>query len=718
MDSKDCILVVDDDEGTRKSLTFILRKKGYFVETAETGKEALAIAKGRPVNLTLLDIKLPDIEGVELLAPLKKTNPYMSIIMITGFASVESAVQSLTTGASGYITKPINLDELFARIKNALDHQHLVTEIRRAEEKIESLAKFPEENPNPVFRVASDGVLIYANKSSEFIINELKLSIETKVPEFLETVLKKAIECGSRLEIEKIVGEKTYLFTIAPIIGQNYVNLYGLDITERKRAIEELNISLAKYKVLFESLPIAITISDKLGNIIESNNRAEEILGLSPEEQSKRMIDGTEWQLIRPDGTPMPADEYASVRALKENRPVQNVEMGIVKGNSAVTWISVTAAPIPLKDHGVAIAYSDITERKEAEEKIKESFERFKTVLDGIDALVYVVDMETHNLLFINKYGKDVWGNIEGKVCWQTIQNDQSGPCPFCTNGRLVDRSGNPTGVYHWEFQNTVSHRWYDCRDSAIRWLDGHLVRLEIATDITGHKQAEEQLKRFNEELELAVKERTCKLDNSLHEKEILLKEIHHRVKNNLQIIISLLRLQKRQISDMATQQHILDSESRIRSMALVHEKLYRSTDLVSINFDDYIKTLVNQLVTMYAINPGQVRIVIDLKGISVDINQAIPLGLIMNELISNAMKYAFPDGKKGELSINGMQQGDSTIFTVRDNGVGIPPGFDWRATKTLGMHLVIMLTEQIKGTIELERGAGTLLRLTIPEKT
>jgi two-component sensor histidine kinase len=207
------------------------------------------------------------------------------------------------------------------------------------------------------------------------------------------------------------------------------------------------------------------------------------------------------------------------------------------------------------------------------------------------------------------------------------------------------------------------------------------------------------------------------KLQASLDEKVLLLKEIHHRVKNNLQIIVSLLRLQKRQIADTATRQQILDSESRIRSMALVHEKLYRSTDFAYIDFEDYLKTLVNQLVPLYATNSGQIRIVVDMKGVSVDINQSIPLGLIMNELISNAMKYAFPEGRKGELSISGMQQEGSNVFTVRDNGVGIPPGFDWHETKTLGMHLAIMLTDQLNGTIELEKGAGTSFRLTFPEK-
>ena len=143
MSEKNCVLVVDDDEGVRKSLHLILKKKGYLVESAETGKEALAIAQGGLINVTLLDVKLPDIMGTELLAPLKQTNPDMSVIMITGFASVENAVQSLTAGASGYITKPIDLDGMLEKIKTALDQQHLVTEVHRANEALrESEKKF------------------------------------------------------------------------------------------------------------------------------------------------------------------------------------------------------------------------------------------------------------------------------------------------------------------------------------------------------------------------------------------------------------------------------------------------------------------------------------------------------------------------------------------------------------------------------------------------
>ncbi len=145
----------------------------------------------------------------------------------------------------------------------------------------------------------------------------------------------------------------------------------------------------------------------------------------------------------------------------------------------------------------------------------EESYLAALTVLDSLDALVYVADMETHKLLFVNEYGRSIWGDIQGKTCWKALQTGQNGPCPFCTNDRLVDKFGAPTRVYVWEFQNTVNKRWYECRDLAIRWIDGRLVRLEIATDITDKKNAEEELKAAKKYAdELAQKDELTGLKN------------------------------------------------------------------------------------------------------------------------------------------------------------------------------------------------------------
>ncbi|NIO69950.1 MAG: PAS domain-containing protein, partial [Anaerolineae bacterium] len=136
---------------------------------------------------------------------------------------------------------------------------------------------------------------------------------------------------------------------------------------------------------------------------------------------------------------------------------------------------------------------------KEVETKtgeLKESHERLLTVLDSLEAAVYVADMETYEILFVNKYLRNLFGDVVGKTCWQALQVGQSGPCDFCTNEKLLVASGEPSTVYGWEFQNTVTGRWYEIRDRAIRWVDGRIVRLEIAIDITERVRAEEELQR------------------------------------------------------------------------------------------------------------------------------------------------------------------------------------------------------------------------------
>ena len=148
----------------------------------------------------------------------------------------------------------------------------------------------------------------------------------------------------------------------------------------------------------------------------------------------------------------------------------------------------------------------DVTERVRLEMETRNAQERFKTLVDSLDALVYVADFTTHELLFVNKYGRDIWGEIAGQTCWQVLQADQTGPCSFCTNDRLLDDAGRPTGVWVWEFQNTVNKEWYECRDQAIEWTDGRYVRLEIATNITARKQAEQEKAEVEEMIRTAQK--------------------------------------------------------------------------------------------------------------------------------------------------------------------------------------------------------------------
>ncbi len=210
------------------------------------------------------------------------------------------------------------------------------------------------------------------------------------------------------------------------------------------------------------------------------------------------------------------------------------------------------------------------------------------------------------------------------------------------------------------------------------------------------------------------------KIKVSLREKEILLKEIHHRVKNNLQTISSLLSLQSQYIKDEQAQEVFKNSQERIRAMALIHEKLYESRDLSKIDFQEYIQNLVLYLFDSYSLESEKVRLKMQVEDVALNIETAIPLGLIINELVSNSFKYAFPGNRKGELHVN-LGKGEDEEYDydytliVKDNGIGFPEGLDFQNSDTLGMLLVNTLVTQLHGIIELNRKDGT--RFTIKFK-
>ncbi len=212
-------------------------------------------------------------------------------------------------------------------------------------------------------------------------------------------------------------------------------------------------------------------------------------------------------------------------------------------------------------------------------------------------------------------------------------------------------------------------------------------------------------------------KESEAKLQASLREKELLLKEIYHRVKNNLQVIYSLLNLQSRKVSDPAALSVLRDSQSRVRAMALVHEKLYKSPDLTRIDLADYIHSLAYSLLETYHSGSNHIALRLEIEPYSLDIETALPCGLILTELISNSLKYAFPEGRPGEIAIaSSLNPDHQVLLRVGDNGIGLSNGFDLGRVSSLGLSLVQNLVKQIKGEVTiLPRPVGSAFQITFP---
>ena len=199
---------------------------------------------------------------------------------------------------------------------------------------------------------------------------------------------------------------------------------------------------------------------------------------------------------VHPDD--LPAVQKLLYDSISELAKEYVIDFRLRKADGTTIWVRAKGSAYSLPDSKITAfgTTSDITESKKAEEAIGESHKRLTDILDSIDSLVYVADFNSHELLFLNKYGREIWGEVQRRKCWQVFQKGQKGPCSFCTNDKLVSDAGISTGVCQWEFQNTVNGRWYECRDQAIPWAGKTLVRMEIATDITGRKQAEEALQK------------------------------------------------------------------------------------------------------------------------------------------------------------------------------------------------------------------------------
>ncbi len=339
--------------------------------------------------------------------------------------------------------------------------------------------------------------------------------------------------------------------------------------------------------------------------------------------------------------------------------------------------------------------------------------QRLYDVLEALPAMICLITPD-YRIPFTNKSFRDKFGEPLGRRCYEYCFG-RAEPCDFCESFKVFE-TGKP---HQWEVA-CPDGSVISAHDLPFTDMDGSQLILEMDLDITDFRRTEKALKDLNATLEQRVAERTSELRASeealrasLHEKEVLLKEIHHRVKNNMQVISSLISLQADGSKDTIVREILNDVTDRVRSMALIHEKLYQSADLASINFADYARGLLSYIWRSHGDVASSVVLELDLEPVSLSVESAVPLGLILNELAGNTLKHAFKGRSGGKVMVS-LANGDGrSSLSVSDNGTGLPEGLDWRKAQTLGLRLVQMLSAQIGASVDAESGEGTRFEIT-----
>lgn len=480
------------------------------------------------------------------------------------------------------------------------------------------------------------------------------------------------------------------------------------DISERKKAELAILQSQENYKNLIEYSPDGIFIHDEHGDVFFANPAALRIMGInSLEELNNKHI----FQHLLPE-------YHDAVRERKKQLDRgEHLEFMLMKIRKADgTILEVETKPIEITFEGkkvMLVVYHDISfqrklekeqlraqiaeetnkklkleisERKKAEKEIEESKKYIISLIESSLDVICAVDKEGCIVEF-NNAAQQVFGYSKAEVLGKNADILYKEGTDRAKINEGLERTGKYTGEVINRRKNGKEFVSY-LSASVLKNEGGRVIgSMGVSRDITENKETEEKIRQ------------------SLKEKEVLLKEVHHRVKNNLQVISSILNLQSSYVTDKKTLDILRESQNRIKSMSFIHEILYQTKDFSSINFSEYVVNLTNNLIHSYSRN-NNINLKLGVGNVFLNLDLAIPCGLIINELVSNSLKYAFPDQKKGTVDISIKQAEEFITIEIADNGTGLPKGIDYRNTESLGLQLVMTLVEQLEGDIVLDNSS------------
>jgi PAS domain S-box-containing protein len=490
------------------------------------------------------------------------------------------------------------------------------------------------------------------------------------------------------LAIRSIIISKKpyYLYRVSDITKQR-------EEQEHIRLLESVAVNVRDAVMITEAAPL-----EEPGPKITYVNKAfTEMTGYSYEEsigRSPRFLQG-------------PASDRHELDNIKQclyNQSPCDAELINYKKDGSIFWVNFSIAPV--KDdtgqltHFVSVQ-RDTTERKRTLEKLASSELRYRTLIEHSSEIIFSLTLEG-DFTYVSNNWQHILGHspeeIVGKSLADVVHKDDLQICLYYlkqvlhaeANGHWIEyRIRHKNGIWIWHTSSVAMVRNDKGRPSFF---------VGVCHDLSKRKQEEDLLKA------------------SLHEKEVLLKEIHHRVKNNMTVISSLLSMQSNYIQDEQSKLLFKESQNRIRSMALIHDKLYQHESLANIEFGNYISDLVRDIKRSYNHQTAFIHIDLQVDTVFMEIGKAIPCGLIINEIFSNAYKHAFKGMEEGRIQISFSKTDDIYTLIVKDNGIGLPEGFDINTSPTLGMQLITALVEQIHGTLEIKQNNGTTFKVSFKE--
>jgi len=488
---------------------------------------------------------------------------------------------------------------------------------------------------------------------------------------------------------EKIELVLITLFNFAKILVE-----MGLEKLRQFESTEKLRESEGRFRSLSETTSDLVWEVDEKSMYTYVSPKIRDILGYEPEE----IMGKTLFDLMPPEEARYVSDIFDEIVASK--KPFAFLEKTNLHKDGYLVVLESSGVPFFDPDgtfRGYRGIDRDITEPRKAKEALKESEARYRTLFESSTDGILIADSEGRRFKYANPALCKMLGYSERELKGMGVDD-------------IHPKESLEYVISEFEAQarkeKTLSLN-IPClrKDGTVIYADINIGTTLINDkkciigffrDITERKKIEEKLK------------------SSLGEKELLLQEIHHRVKNNMQVITSMLSLQSAQIEDESINAVFRDSQNRIKVMALIHETLHQSPSLSEIDFSEYIKKLVNNVHYVSRASGNRPLLTIDAEDLPLNIDQAIPCGLIINELVTNSFKHAFPDGRQGKVNISLHPTGkDSVELTISDNGTGIPEDIDLKTINTLGLRLVRSLTEdQLKGKLELNRNEGTEFKI------